>query len=221
MRAGQKMTTEDNKPNIISIAGRSGSGKTTFLEKVISHLKKRGYRLGIIKHAHCGVDIDKKGKDSWRHKNAGAAATLVISPGLISMVKDYEAPDSFNRKYNSDGNKINRESCQNRQDAIENCHELIEKESDIVQNESAIIEGVKHYLCDMDIIIVEGFKYASLPKFEIFRVDAGHDIPLFLDDRNLVAFITDSDYQTGCPIFGLDDAEAVADLIEKRYILTS
>jgi len=75
---------------IISIVGKSGSGKTTLLEKLIPELKKRGYSLGVVKHAHNGFDMDKKGKDSWRHKNAGAAATLVVSPGMIAMVKDEE-----------------------------------------------------------------------------------------------------------------------------------
>lgn len=172
------------KPNIISIAGRSGSGKTTFLEKLIPQLRERGYQIGVIKHAHCGVEMDKKGKDSWRHKRAGAAATLVISPGILALVKDYETVDS-----------------------------------DSTESESATIERIKHYLSDMDLIIVEGFKYATLPKLEIFRTGAGHDAPLFLEDQNLAAFITDSDYKTDLPIFGLDDAESVADFIEKKYIL--
>lgn len=184
------------KPNIISIAGRSGSGKTTFLEKLIPQFKKKGYRIGILKHAHCGLDIDRKGKDSWRHKRAGAAATLVISPGLIAMVKDYEE-SGFDTGTN---------------DSLKNI-------SDIIKNESATIEKVRHYLSDMDLIIVEGFKYAAIPKCEIFRTDAGHDSPLFLEDSNLVAFITDSDYQTKVPQFGLEDAEAVSDFIEKKYIL--
>lgn len=204
------MTTGHIKPNIISIAGRSGSGKTTFLEKLIPHLKKKGYRLGVIKHAHCGVEMDKKGKDSWRHKNAGAAATLVISPGLISMVKDYEDIYPSNR---------GPHSVESKPDFIESKRNAIQDERDIIANESATIESVKHYLSDMDLIIVEGFKYAPLPKLEIFRVAAGHDTPLFLEDTNLVAFITDSDHHTTLPRFGLDDAESIADFIEKKYIL--
>lgn len=75
-------------PPIISVIGKSGSGKTTLLEKLIPELKKRGYRLGVIKHAFHGFDIDKKGKDSWRHKRAGADAVLVASPGKIALIKD-------------------------------------------------------------------------------------------------------------------------------------
>ena len=78
------------RPKIIAIAGKSGSGKTTLLEKIIPILKNRGHRLGTVKHAHKEVEIDKKGKDSWRHRQAGADATLVVSPDTIALVKDRE-----------------------------------------------------------------------------------------------------------------------------------
>jgi molybdopterin-guanine dinucleotide biosynthesis protein B len=81
----QELTT---MPQILSIVGRSQSGKTTIIEKLIPELKNRGYRIGTIKHAHHGFDIDKSGKDSWRHRHAGAAAVVVASPGEIAMVKD-------------------------------------------------------------------------------------------------------------------------------------
>ncbi|MEA1967198.1 MAG: molybdopterin-guanine dinucleotide biosynthesis protein B [Thermodesulfobacteriota bacterium] len=91
------------EPNIISIVGKSDSGKTTLLEKLIPELKKRGYRLGIVKHAHHGFQMDKKGKDSWRHRKAGADAALIVSPGIIALVKDEEL-NSFEelKKYLSD-----------------------------------------------------------------------------------------------------------------------
>ena len=75
-------------PPIISIVGKSNSGKTTLIEKLIPELKKRGYKIGTIKHASHGFDIDKKGKDSWKHKEAGADTVVVASPGSISMVKE-------------------------------------------------------------------------------------------------------------------------------------
>ncbi|MBW1841756.1 MAG: molybdopterin-guanine dinucleotide biosynthesis protein B [Deltaproteobacteria bacterium] len=73
---------------IISIVGKSKSGKTTLVEKLIPELKKRGYRIGTVKHAHHGFDMDEEGKDSWRHKAAGAETVIVVSPGRIAMVKD-------------------------------------------------------------------------------------------------------------------------------------
>ena len=80
------------KPETIAIIGKSGSGKTTLIEKLIPCLKRRGYRLGIVKHVFHGFEMDKQGKDSWRHKQAGADATLVLTAGTIAMVKDAREP---------------------------------------------------------------------------------------------------------------------------------
>lgn len=77
-------------PPIISIAGKSGSGKTTLIEKIIPELKKRGYKVGTVKHAYHGFDLDQKGKDSWRHKEAGADMVIVSSLDRIAMVKNNE-----------------------------------------------------------------------------------------------------------------------------------
>jgi len=75
-------------PPIICIVGRSQSGKTTLIEKLIPALKRRGYRVGTIKHSHHIFDFDKTGKDSWRHKDAGAETVIIASPGKIAMVKN-------------------------------------------------------------------------------------------------------------------------------------
>lgn len=79
-------------PNIVSIIGKSNSGKTTLLEKLVADLTRKGYAIGTVKHAHHGLDIDKKGKDSWRHRNAGAKATLVISDSQITLIRDENSP---------------------------------------------------------------------------------------------------------------------------------
>jgi molybdopterin-guanine dinucleotide biosynthesis protein B len=68
--------------------GKSESGKTTLIERLIPELKRRGYRIGIVKHAHRGFDMDRKGKDSYRHRHAGADCVMIASPGQIAMVKD-------------------------------------------------------------------------------------------------------------------------------------
>ena len=73
---------------IICIAGRSQTGKTTLIEKLIPILKERGYRIGTIKHSHHIFEMDKTGKDSWRHKDAGAETVIIASPGKIAMVKN-------------------------------------------------------------------------------------------------------------------------------------
>jgi molybdopterin-guanine dinucleotide biosynthesis adapter protein len=82
----------DNQlPPIVIIAGRSRSGKTTLIEGLIPELKKRGLRVGSIKHHKEGdFDIDHPGKDSWRHKKAGAEKTVISSPTRIALVMDTE-----------------------------------------------------------------------------------------------------------------------------------
>ena len=75
-------------PPVLSIVGKSESGKTTLIEKIIPELKRRGYRVGIVKHAHHGFEMDRKGKDSHRHRQAGADTVMIASPGQIAMVKD-------------------------------------------------------------------------------------------------------------------------------------
>jgi molybdopterin-guanine dinucleotide biosynthesis protein B len=75
-------------PPLVCIVGRSGSGKTTLLEKLIGELRKRGLRVGTIKHHKHDFEMDYPGKDSWRHKQAGSVAALISSPRKIGMVMD-------------------------------------------------------------------------------------------------------------------------------------
>ncbi len=76
---------------ILSIVGRSNSGKTTLLEKLIPELRRRGYTLGTIKHHSRGpVAVDTPGKDSWRHKRAGARTAGLVSCDSLFVVSDTE-----------------------------------------------------------------------------------------------------------------------------------
>jgi molybdopterin-guanine dinucleotide biosynthesis protein B len=77
--------------SIICIVGRSQTGKTTLIEKLIPVLKDRGYKIGTIKHSHHIFDFDKTGKDSWRHRDAGAETVILASPGKIAMIKNDHA----------------------------------------------------------------------------------------------------------------------------------
>ncbi len=74
-------------PPIVSIVGKSSSGKTTFLEKLIREISDRGYRVATIKHSHHSISFDNPNKDSWRHAQAGAASTLVSSTTEIQVIK--------------------------------------------------------------------------------------------------------------------------------------
>jgi molybdopterin-guanine dinucleotide biosynthesis adapter protein len=64
---------------VIGLAGWSGAGKTTLLARVIPHLLGKGLRVSVIKHAHHSFDVDVPGKDSWMHRQSGAAEVLVSS----------------------------------------------------------------------------------------------------------------------------------------------
>jgi molybdopterin-guanine dinucleotide biosynthesis protein B len=63
----------------IGLAGWSGAGKTTLLTRMLPHLRAQGLRVSVIKHAHHDFDVDVPGKDSWRHREAGAEEVLVSS----------------------------------------------------------------------------------------------------------------------------------------------
>ncbi|MFC1929399.1 molybdopterin-guanine dinucleotide biosynthesis protein B [Chloroflexota bacterium] len=72
---------------IISIVGKANSGKTTLLEKLITELKQRGYSVAIIKHASEDVELDTKGKDSWRFSQAGSDTVAISSPHQLAVFR--------------------------------------------------------------------------------------------------------------------------------------
>jgi molybdopterin-guanine dinucleotide biosynthesis protein B len=73
---------------VIGLAGWSGAGKTTLLTRVIPLLQKRGLRISVIKHAHHAFDVDVPGKDSWKHREAGAAEVLVSSSQRWALMRE-------------------------------------------------------------------------------------------------------------------------------------
>jgi molybdopterin-guanine dinucleotide biosynthesis protein B len=77
-------------PPILCFVGRSNSGKTTLIERLIPELVREGYRVATIKHAGHGFDLDTEGKDSWRHKQAGAHTVIVTSKGSLALFTDVE-----------------------------------------------------------------------------------------------------------------------------------
>ena len=80
---------------IVSIVGKSNTGKTTLLEKLIADLVGRGWRVATIKHNKHGFNIDHEGKDSYRHKKAGAHITVVSSPHQLALIQDVDHDYSF------------------------------------------------------------------------------------------------------------------------------
>ncbi len=75
---------------IVSIVGKSNAGKTTFIERLIPEIVRRGYRVAIIKHGAHGFDIDHEGKDTWRYRKAGAHSTIISSPGKVALIEEVE-----------------------------------------------------------------------------------------------------------------------------------
>lgn len=71
--------------NRIHIIGRKNSGKTTLIVDLVQHLSSLGYRIGTIKHTHHQHELDTPGKDSYRHRLAGAAAVGIVSPSMSAV----------------------------------------------------------------------------------------------------------------------------------------
>jgi molybdopterin-guanine dinucleotide biosynthesis protein B len=160
---------------LIGFAGWSGSGKTTLVERVIVLLARRGLKVSLIKHAHHDFDIDRPGKDSWRHRAAGCGEVLVSSGRRWALMHELRgAPE-------------------------------------------ATLDELIGRLSPCDLLLVEGFKHAPIPKIEIHRAALGRPL-LFPLDRHVIAVATDVPLDTALPQFGLDDAAAVADFIVARAL---
>lgn len=167
------------KPPVVSIVARSGTGKTTLLEKLIVELKLRGFRVGAVKHDAHSFSIDHEGKDSWRLTQAGADTMLITSPAKIAMVK------------------MNRES-----------------------EEPSLDDVIASYCDDLDIVLTEGFKRSSMPKIEVNRQELNQ--PLLCRgeefDPRLIAVVSDGILEIDVPVFALNDASGICDLIVTRYL---
>ncbi|MDO9080860.1 MAG: molybdopterin-guanine dinucleotide biosynthesis protein B [Desulfuromonadales bacterium] len=165
-------------PPVVSIVAKSGTGKTTLLEKLIAELKRRGYRVGAIKHDAHSFSIDHAGKDSWRLTQAGADTMLITSPAKVAMVK------------------VN------------------------VGEEPALAETIARYCSDLDIVLTEGFKRSTLPKIEVHRQECQQALLCRGEefDPQLLAVASDTDLQLDVPVFALNDAAGICDLIVARFL---
>src|SRR5690349_3780064 len=77
---------------IIGFAGFSGAGKTTLVERLIPVLKRNGRRVSVVKHAHHKFDIDHPGKDTFRHREAGAFEVVVGSDKRLALIREFDTP---------------------------------------------------------------------------------------------------------------------------------
>jgi molybdopterin-guanine dinucleotide biosynthesis adapter protein len=102
---------------VIGFSGYSGSGKTTLVEKLIGLLVAAGQRVSVVKHAHHDFDIDHEGKDSYRHRQAGAFEVVVASNRRLAKIREYEV------------------------EAAPTVHQLL---AELVDCDWALVEGYKH-----------------------------------------------------------------------------
>ncbi len=151
-------------------AGWSGSGKTTLIEKLIPLFVQRGLRVSLLKHAHHTFDVDHPGKDSWRHRHAGATEVLVTSSRRWVLM-----------------------------------HELRGAQ------EPSFDEQIEHF-SPCDLLLVEGYKYAPIPKLEVWRTATGEGL-LHPNDPHIVAIATDTRLEARLPQLELNDHQGIAAFI--------
>jgi molybdopterin-guanine dinucleotide biosynthesis protein B len=161
---------------IFGFAGWSGSGKTTLIEQLIPRFVQRGLRVSLIKHAHHTFDVDQPGKDSYRHRQAGAAEILVTSSRRWVLM-----------------------------------HELRGA------HEPSFDEQVKR-ISPCDLLLVEGFKHAPIPKLEVWRTETGEGL-LHPGDPHIVAVASDAKVETKLPLLDLNDVDGICTFILKKLEL--
>lgn len=156
---------------VIGLAGWSGAGKTTLLTALLPLLMGRGLKVSTIKHAHHAFDVDVPGKDSWKHRQAGAAEVLVASAHRWALIHE------------------------SRGDPEPALPELLERFS------------------PCDLVVVEGYKWAPLPKMEVWREATGKP-PLHGEDPSIVIVASDDPCPAArVPVISLSDLPALADAL--------
>jgi molybdopterin-guanine dinucleotide biosynthesis protein B len=157
---------------IISIVGKSDAGKTTLIEKLVPELKRRGYRVATIKHDAHQFEIDRPGKDSYRHFHAGSDWTVIVSASKIASVR-----------------RLDRE---------------------------LTLDEVAATLSGVDIILTEGYKREARCRIEVSR--RANTTELISRPIELLALAADYPIDIGVPVYDLDDARSLVDLIERAVL---
>ena len=158
---------------VFGFAGYSGSGKTTLIEQLIPRLVGRGLVVSLIKHAHHSFDIDQPGKDSWRHRQAGATEVLLTSRHRWALM-----------------------------------HELRDEAEPGLDRQLLL-------LAPCDLVLVEGYKTADIPKIEVHRPSTGKPL-LHPNDPAIVAVACDEPVASPLPVLALDDVDGIAAFIMRH-----
>lgn len=174
----------------LGFAAFSGVGKTHLIERLLPLLRARGLRVGLIKHAHHQVDVDQPGKDSFRHRQAGANPVMLASDKRWALMMERD--------------KIARSEL-----SLEELRAVFEAQFNAPgQRESSGGPG-------LDLVLVEGFRHEAFAKIELHRPSLGHPL-LALKDPHIVAVASDEalfDIPPEVPQLDLNDAQQVADFI--------
>ena len=80
---------------IVRIVGKTGVGKTFIMERLVAELKSRGYRIATVKHSAHDIDLDREGKDSWQHAQAGSDTVVISSPHKFAMISKADHDQSL------------------------------------------------------------------------------------------------------------------------------
>lgn len=171
-----------NGAPVVGFAGWSGSGKTTLVTQVVAALAAQGRNVAVVKHAHHMSDIDHPGKDSWRHRHAGARQVVVASPRRWAVI--HENPTT-----------------------------------------EPTLSELLAALHPCDLVLVEGYKRAAIPKVEVWRGET-FGPPLWPEDSWVFAVATTTDLRAtvSCdrlmlPLENPDEiAMAVVDFVSGRAV---
>jgi L-fuculose-phosphate aldolase len=167
---------------VIGFVAASGTGKTTLVKKLVPLLRKRGLRIGYLKHAHHSFDLDQPGKDSYEIREAGAVQTLLASRKRWALQSQQGIP---------------------REDpSLEEMIGRIDRDR-------------------VDLILVEGFKFAPYPKIELHRMALNAPM-LYPQDPDIVAVVSDHSLpgDDHPPLLSPEDPERIVDFILK-YITSA
>lgn len=235
----------DRPSPAISIVGRHNSGKTTCIEQLIAELVVRGYDIGSIKHhSHVGFDIDYPGKDSYRHRAAGARETVISAPGQLACIKSIEGERECAEIIKAmPGHDVIIVEGYRKSDlpTIEIMRSANEADSRVA---ALFVEGSKKgwplgtdftqmtrgivSIDEMDGAVGASQESRGIPatveqKFTVHSPDHV-DISNKLPTAETVAIITDIDEALeaacsyGIAAFALDDTQGLADFIERKYV---
>jgi molybdopterin-guanine dinucleotide biosynthesis protein B len=153
---------------VVGFSGYSGSGKTTLIEQVIGCLKAAGQRVSVVKHAHHSFDIDQEGKDSWRHRKAGAFEVVVASNRRLAKIREYEV------------------------EADPTVHQML---AELAECDWALVEGFKHAdLLKIEVWRAETNEPARYP-IDPFIVAVATDLPQGLPTPTALPVFSLSDPQ--------------------------